>query len=431
MTGTLRTTVAVRICTVQMLASRKPTVQPTVIDIPVEYKPLFDTWWREAAVYGGRYSLKSHTVATSYLIKARQSKRRILCCREFQNSINDSVHQLLADKIKQYNFTEFKVTDKSIENTRNGSEFFFKGLHNNEQSIKSIEGLTDAWVEEAQTVSESSLEILTPTVRLPGSQIIYTYNRLKEDDPVHRRLIVEGRPNTLVLNFNYDLAEKYGWLPDVIKNEIEDDKKFRPGLYKHKWLGEPNSVEGKVYRDWAFIEEVPHEAELVRRGLDFGFTNDPTAIIDLYRYNGGYIVAQRLYRKGMHNNEIAEFLKSIDRPGTTVMADSSEPKSISEISQYGIPIIGVDKKGDGKQTYLKFSIDYLQQQRLSVTRASKELIEEYENYYWMQDKNGRFINEPESGRDHALDAVRYAFDGLRPVNHQSYTQPDFNYDLSL
>lgn len=209
------------------------------IKIPSEYKPLFEPGWREAAIYGGRYSLKSHTVARYLLVKARESKKRIACFREFQNSISESSHQLLADLIKLYELNDFEVTDKSIVNKINGSDFLFKGLWNNEQSIKSIEGIDIAWVEEAQTVSKASLEVLTPTVRKPESCIIYTYNRLLESDPVHERLVIEGRPNTLIINVNYDIAEKYGWLPEVVKLEIEDDRIKRPVLYRQKWLGEP------------------------------------------------------------------------------------------------------------------------------------------------------------------------------------------------
>ena len=209
------------------------------IQIPIEYKKLFDNDWREAAVFGGRYSLKSHTVARYLLIKARMAKTRVACFREFQSSIADSSHQLLADLIKLYELFDFEVTDNSIINKITGSDFLFKGLWNNEQSIKSIEGIDIAWVEEAQTVTKESLEVLTPTIRKEGSRIIYTYNRLLENDPVHQRVVLEGRPNSLIIHANYDIAEKYGWLPDVIKNEIEDDRLKRPTLYKQKWLGEP------------------------------------------------------------------------------------------------------------------------------------------------------------------------------------------------
>lgn len=247
--------------------------------IPTEFQPLFTDDWREAAIYGGRGSLKSHTVARFLLIKARELRRRMACFREFQNSIAESSHQLLADLCQLYEFRDFKVTDHAIVNTVNGSDFLFKGLHHNEQSIKSIEGIDYAWVEEAQTVSEKSIEVLTPTVRKPGSKIIYTYNRLEELDPVHKRLVVEGRPNSLIINVNYDVAMKYGWFPEVLRVEMEDDKANRPALYKHKWLGEPNTQEGRIYKDWVLVDELPHEAKLVRYGVDFGYSIDPTVII--------------------------------------------------------------------------------------------------------------------------------------------------------
>lgn len=325
---------------------------------------------------------------------------------------------MLKELIEKYQLTEFKVTDKDIVNRVNGSDFIFKGLHHNEQNVKSTEGIDIAWVEEAQTVSESSLDILTPTVRKPGSQIVYTYNRLKTDDPVHVRLVKEGRPNTLVLNINYDVALKHGWMPEVLRIEMEDDKEKRPNRYRHKWLGEPNNVEGRIYKDWSVIETIPHEASLVRRGLDFGYSVDPTAIVDLYYYNGGYIISERLYRTGMLNNNIAVFLQNLEHPSTLVVADSAEPKSIAEVQQGGVSIVGVQKKGGDEKGYLSYSIDYMQQQRISVTSWSGYLLDEYESYYWATNKEGKPLNVPEGGKDHALDAARYAFDGLRP------TQPD-------
>lgn len=389
----------------------------TIIEIPVEYKPLFDTWWREAAVHGGRYSLKSGTVARVLLIRARKDKRRIGCFREFQNSIAESSHQLLKDIINQFGMTDFKVTDKAIVNTVNGSEFIFKGLHHNEQSIKSIEGIDIAWVEEAQTVSNTSLEVLTPTIRKPGSQLIYTYNRLLEDDPVHKRLVQEGRPNTLVINCNYDIAIKYNMMPDVIRNEMEDDKKNRPGLYQHKWLGEPHSQETKIYHDWLEIDEVPHEARLERYGLDFGYTNDPTAIVAIYSYNGGYILDEVTYLKGLSNKQIADIINNL--PRALVMADSSEPKSIDELKLYGVNILGVTK-GAGSVNH---GIQYVQDQKISITKRSVNGLKEYRNYLWMTDKEGNIINTPIDLWNHFLDAVRYGFEGLRPKREIKHRQP--------
>lgn len=382
------------------------------IEIPEEFERLFDRDWREAAVWGGRFSLKSHTVARFLLIRARQEKTRILCAREFQNSIADSSHQLLSDLIQQYQLYDFKVTDKSIENTITGSDFIFKGLRHNEQSVKSIEGIDIAWVEEAQTISKESIEILTPTVRKEGSQIIYTYNRLMEDDPVHQRLVIEGRPNTLLINVNYDIAIKYGLMPDVIRNEMEDDKANRPVLYKHKWLGEPSSMERKIYRDWKFIEQIPHEARLECYGLDFGYSNDPTAIIAVYYYNGGFILDEIAYQKGLSNKQIADVLNAL--PKATIKADSAEPKSIDEIRSYGLTVLPCVKGADSVQQ----GIQFVQRQRISVTSRSFNIIDNYNRYLWQEDRTGKIINKPEHEYSHTMDAIRYALEGYRPKEDQ-------------
>jgi phage terminase large subunit len=377
------------------------------IEIPVEFQPLFRNDWREAAIYGGRFSLKSHTFARYLLIQARMKKTRVLCCREFQNSIADSSHQLLSDLIKLYDLRDFNVTLNSIVNTVNGSDFLFKGLHNNEQSIKSTEGVDICWVEEAQTVSANSLEILTPTIRKDNSKIGYTYNRLLEDDPVHKRLVLDGRPNTLIINANYDIALKYGWMPEVIRLEMEDDKLRRPSLYKHKWLGEPYGLERKIYRDWAIIEEIPHEARLERRGIDFGYSNDPTAIVDVYKYNGGFILDEITFQKGLSNKQIADIINNLSN--TLCVADSAEPKSIDEIRSYGVNIIPC-VKGAGS---INQGIQFVQDQRISVTKRSTNVINEYNKYLWKTDNGGKIINVPESGWDHSMDAIRYAFDSYK------------------
>lgn len=379
-----------------------------IMEIPVEYQPLFNPSWREAAIYGGRYSLKSHTVARYLLIRARQAKTRVACFREFQNSIAESSHQLLCDLIKQYDLRELRVTDNGIINTLNGSDFIFKGLHRNEQSIKSIEGIDIAWVEEAQTISRASLDVLTPTVRKEGSKIIYTYNRLMEDDPVHVRLVQEGRPNTLIINVNYDTADKYGWLPRTIKNEIEDDKEKRPALYRHKWLGEPNTLERKIYKDWLLIDEIPHEARLYRYGMDFGYTNDPTVIIAIYEYNGGYILDEITYQKGLSNKSIADIFTNRER--AQVIADSAEPKSIDEIYGYGVNIVG-SEKGQGS---VYQGIQFVQGLKISVTSRSVKTWKAYMNYLFKEDNSGKIVNEPDDTIhewSNPMDAIRYGFNG--------------------
>ena len=394
------------------------------IEIPIEFKPLFDKDWREAAIYGGRFSLKSHTVARVLLIMARQSKIRVACFREFQSSIAESSHQLLSDLIRQYGMDEFVITDKAIVNSVNGSDFIFKGLYQNEQSIKSIEGIDIAWVEEAQTVSEESLETLTPTVRKEGSKIIYTYNRLMEDDPVHMRLVVEGRPNTLIINVNYDVAIKYGMMPEVIRLELEDDKLNRPAMYKHKWLGEPQSNQLRIYKDWAIIDEIPHEARLFRRGLDFGYSVDPSVCEDIYEHNGGYIIDEVFYQKGMSNKTIADTLSALGS-STLVLGDSAEPKSIDEIRAYGVNIMPAVK---GQGSVLQ-GIQFVQGLRISVTKRSEKTIRAYKNYLNRVDKKtGVISNEPDDSVhewSNPMDAIRYGFSDMYMNAHANDKEEDW------
>jgi len=384
-----------------------------IIDIPIEFKPLFDDDWRESAIFGGRYSLKSHTVARYLLIKARENKTRIACFREFQNSIAESSHQLLADLIKQYEMNDFRVTDKSIVNIINGSDFLFKGLYQNEQSVKSIEAIDIAWVEEAQTVSEKSIEVLTPTIRKKGSKIIYTYNRVLQEDPIHKRLVIEGRPNTLIINVNYDIAEKYGLLPNEIKLEIEDDKLRRPSLFKHKWLGEPAvGLETKIFSEWEFIEEVPKEARLERRYLDFGYSLDESAIGDIYYWNGAYIIDEQLYQKGLSNKQLADFLLNLNSPKTIIVADSAEPKSIDELKSFGLQVVGAKKGRDS----VNFGIQTVRSQKILVTKRSRNITSEYHNYMWLVDKDGeiKMVEDPKC-KNHHMAGIRYGLSSLIPI----------------
>ena len=401
--------------------------QQKTIELPIEYQPLFENKWREAAVYGGRYSLKSHSVARFLLIRAMERKTRVACFREFQNSIKDSSHQLLAELIKLYELDDFKVNNDSIVNNITGSDFIFKGLHNNEQSVKSTEGIDIAWVEEAQTVSEKSLEVLTPTVRKDGSKIVYTYNRLFENDPVHKRLVLDGRPDTIIINVNYDVAKKYGWIPDVILKEIEDDREKRPALYKHKWLGEPFTSELKIYKGWRQIDELPHEARLEARWIDFGYSIDETAIGSLYYYNGGWIFHEELYRKEMSNRQIATFLNNLDKPQTLIIADSAEPKSIAELQGYGLNVTPCKK---GKDSVLH-GIQLVQDQPISITKKSLNIWQEYLNYFWLLDKNGAILQkEDPSCKNHHMSGIRYVLQNFGRLKQEtSYWDRVFEEEL--
>jgi phage terminase large subunit len=195
---------------------------------------------------------------------------------------------------------------------------------------------------------------------------------------------------------------------DIVR-EIES-RKGNKNWWAVYGLGQLGEAEGRIYSDWKIVDDLPHEARLERRGMDFGYSNDPTAVVDIYHYNGGYIVDERIYRKGLSNKQIADMLNALERPETPVIADSAEPKSIDEIRLYGVNILPA-QKGPGSLTQ---GIQYVQDQKISVTKRSINLIKEYRNYLWQTDKEGRIINVPEGGLDHALDALRYGMESMRP-----------------
>lgn len=201
-------------------------------------------------------------------------------------------------------------------------------------------------------------------------------------------------------------------LDEAIVKDIESHRHN-----KNWWLvyglGQLGEVEGRIYKNWIVIDQIPHEARLERRGMDFGYSNDPTAIIDVYKYNGGFILDERLYRKGMTNKQIADFINIGENPETLVIADSAEPKSIDEIASYGVTILAA-QKGQGS---INQGISYIQDQQVSMTKRSVNLIKEYRNYLWQTDKDGRIINVPEGGNDHLLDALRYALEGYRNASN--------------
>lgn len=214
-------------------------------------------------------------------------------------------------------------------------------------------------------------------------------------------------------------------LEQSIIDSIES-RKINKAWWRVYGEGQLGEVEGRIYTGWQKIDSVPHEARLMRRGLDFGYTNDPTTVVDVYYYNGGYILDEQMYQKGMLNSQIADFIKQL--PQTLVIADSAEPKSIEELKQYGILILPAQKGRDYKRT----AINYVQDQKISVTKRSTYLWKEYSNYMWMTDKEGNPLspNKPNDFNDHCMDALLYALYSLR-INDLDNDVADLPDDTTL
>lgn len=197
--------------------------------------------------------------------------------------------------------------------------------------------------------------------------------------------------------------------PEEIRKSIEI-RRNRTEWFKVYGLGQLGEVEGKIYRGWQIIDEIPFGARLERYGLDFGYSNDPSALIAIYYYNGGYILDEIFFQKGLSNKQIADLIANQPKKALTV-ADSAEPKSIDEIRSYGLLIQPTIKGKDS----VRNGIQMVQDQAISVTKQSVNLIKEYRNYLWETDKDGRILNEPEHTWSHSMDAIRYGLSSLIPM----------------
>lgn len=216
----------------------------------------------------------------------------------------------------------------------------------------------------------------------------------------HTELVGHEDTDFIILNYLDNEA-----LDQSIIDEIESAReKAKTSSYWANWwkvygLGEVGSLEGVVFNNWKQIDKIPEDARLIGIGLDYGYTNDPTAIIEVYNWNGKRILNELCYKQGMVNSDIAKML-----PNTvTVYADSSEPKSNEEIRRFGIPIKGVTKGKDS----INYGIDVMQRQEYLVTSNSVNLIKELRSYCWDKDKTGTRLNKPIDNFNHAIDAVRY------------------------
>jgi phage terminase large subunit len=206
---------------------------------------LFDDAHRFIALHGGRGSGKSWSVARALLIRASQKKLRILCCRELQNSIAESVHKLLSTQIDELGLSGFYTVQNTSITGINGSEFIFAGLKNNATKIKSYEGVDIAYCEEAQAITKASWQILTPTIRKPGSQIIAAFNPVLETDFIYQFFVVDPPKNAVVVRMNYT---ENPWFCDPLLTEMRTMEAADPDGYANVWLGYPRqTLDGAIY----------------------------------------------------------------------------------------------------------------------------------------------------------------------------------------
>jgi len=233
---------------------------------------------------------------------------------------------------------------------------------------------------------------------------------------VHDEIIPKFEHDFVIVTYKDNEA-----LPETIIKELES-RRNNKAFWQVYGEGKIGEAEHRIYKGWVMVDEIPHEAKLVRHGLDFGYTNDPSAIVSIYYYNGGYILDEIIYQKGLSNKDLADILNLQGK--ATCVADSAEPKSIDEIKSYGVIVLPATK-GAGS---VNQGIQYIQEQKISVTKRSTNLWKEYNNYLWVTDRDGKILNVPQDFLNHMMDGVRYGFDKLNPNNNVPTYIPQNNFN---
>lgn len=356
--------------------------------------------------YGGRGSSKSWTAGRCLVVRAMLSKIRILCTRQLQTSIKDSVHKLLCDTIYALHLEEFFDITRDTIRCHNGSEFIFKGLQNQTNEIKSIEGIDICWVEEAQSVSEDSWAILIPTIRKENSEIWVTFNPDREEDATYQRFVVNPPPDSIVQLVNY---YDNPWFPDVLRKEMEYDKQVNYAKYEHVWLGKTVlNTDAQVYHGKFELKdfETPENVTFFY-GADWGFANDPTAVIRCFIKEQCLYIDYESGGVGVEFEELpALFDKIPEIRRWDIRADSARPETISYMARQQFKIKACPKwKGS-----VEDGIEYIRSfRKIYVHPRCKHTYEEFKFYSYKQDKNTGDILPVVLDKDnHYMDALRYA-----------------------
>lgn len=376
-----------------------------------KFAPLFRPK-RYKTFHGGRGGAKSWAAARALVIMASSKKLRILCTREVQNSIKDSVHKLLKDQIEMLGLNPwFRITNESITSST-GSEFLFKGLRFDPLGIKSTEGVDICWVEEAQSVSSDSWSILIPTIRKEGSEIWVTFNPGEESDPTYQRFIVSPPDDSITVEVNY---YDNPYLPETLRKEMEYCKRVDYDAYEHIWLGKPKSISDSVifrnrYRVEAFPDDLWQQADRLFFGGDFGFANDPSTLIRMFMLGTRLYIEYEAYGVGVELDEMPQFYDSIPEARRwPIKGDNARPETISYIARQGFAIEAAAKwKGSVEDgvTYLKGF------EEIIIHERCKHTADEFRHYsYKVDKKTGEILPIIVDKFNHCIDAIRYGLDG--------------------
>jgi phage terminase large subunit len=383
------------------------------INTPRWFKPFLSPS-RYKGAHGGRGSGKSHAFAEAVIeAHVMDQKRRTVCVREIQKSLAQSVKRLLEIKIEEMGVQSyFEVQESQIKSRYGDGLIIFQGMQNHTaDSIKSLESYSCAWVEEAQSLSQRSLDLLRPTIRNPGSELWFTWNPRHDSDPVDALLRGDKLPpDSIVAEVNY---RDNPWFPDVLKAEMEYDRGRDHDKYKHVWLGGyVASSEARVFTNWRIEDfEAPSDATH-RFGADWGFAVDPTVLVRCHLIGRTLYVDHEAYRVGCEIINTPElFLTVPESEKWPIVADSARPETISHLQKNGFPRIMSAVKGPKS---VEEGIEWLKNYDIVVHPRCQHMIDELTLYSYKVDPLTGAILPVLSDRDnHVIDALRYACEALR------------------
>jgi phage terminase large subunit len=382
---------------------------------------------RYKGAHGGRSSGKSHAFAEMLVLRCfKIPGLRWMCVREVQQSLNESVKRLIEEKIDSMGVgAYFEIQHDRIVTPGKGVIVFVGMQNHTASSIKSYQGFDGAWVEEAQTLSMISLRMLTPTIRKDykdgtTSEIWFSWNPHSPDDPVDQFLRGDPPGDSVVVCVNYWDNPK---LPKSSMIEIENSKKRSTAEYLHDWCGEYYTLsDAMVFKNWKVEEfEVPDTA-MIRQGADWGYSVDPSVLVQCYIVGKTLYVPYEAYQVGCEINFLPELFRTVpDANRWPITADSSSPDKISYLRNHGFPHIYPAVKG---KRSVEEGIEFLRSFDIVVHPRCKSTIEELRKYCYKVDPlTQAVIPVLEDKNNHVIDSLRYALEGARVAQNSSNRQP--------
>ena len=391
------------------------------IDTPRVFVPLLGPA-RYKGAWGGRGSGKSHFFAECIVEESLAAKTDIVCIREVQKSLNQSVKKLIEAKIEALGVgDQFRILNTHIESA-NGGRIIFQGMQNHTaDTIKSLEGYRIAWVEEAQSLSQRSLDLLRPTIRMEGSELWFSWNPRHATDPVDTLLRSDKTPpGAVVVNANYS---DNPFLPDVLRAEMEYDRGRDPDKYAHVWLGGyEQHTEARVFKNWTIEDFEAPAGAAFRLGADWGFSVDPSVLIRCYLDGRRLMVDHEAYMVGCEIDQLPDLFDRVpDSRKWFITADSARPETISYMRKHGFPKINSAIKGAGS---LEDGIEFLKSYDIVVHPRCTHLIDELTLYKYKTDPlTGTVMPILEDKNNHVIDALRYACEGVRKARPTGEKRP--------